>query len=399
VSGSPVVERFERCIRAGGVVVFPSDTVYGLACHPDDPEAVRRLYELKGRPPAKAAAVMFFDLHAALAALGPLGPRTRTALHALMPGGVTVLLENPGRLWPLACAGDPDTLGLRVVDVPALAGAGVPVLQSSANLSGGHDARTLADVAEVIRAGADLVVDGGELPGTSSSVVDLRGYEESGTWKLIRPGAVSEEELSAALDRPPEHQHHFHPDTYKTMIRDDIPAYESLQDAVVAAAGGGPVRRILELGTGTGETARRLLERFGEARLVGVDESQEMLGAAAKALPSERVELRVARLEEPLPTGPFELVATALCVHHLEDDHKADLFRRVGDVLVAGGRFVLGDVVVPGDPAAAKIPLSPGYDKPSSVGRQLEWLMQAGFEARIAWQQDDMVVIVAEKDG
>ena len=158
-------------------MLFPSDTIYGLACDPLDPGAAARLYELKDRPPAKAAAVMFFDLDVALASLPGLGERTRTALHALMPGGVTVLLPNPSHRFPLACAGDPETLGLRVVSVPALRGALVPVLQSSANLAGGVEAQRIDDVAEVIRAGVDLIVDGGELPGRSSTVVDLRDYE------------------------------------------------------------------------------------------------------------------------------------------------------------------------------------------------------------------------------
>ena len=157
---------FEQVIADGGVVLFPSDTVYGLACDPDDEAAIERLYELKGRPPEKAAAVMFFDLEAALARTpGARAHDTRAALRRLMPGSVTALLPNPSHRFPLACAADPDTLGLRVIAVPALAGVRVPVLQSSANPSGGADARSLSEVAPAMRAGADLVIDGGELPG------------------------------------------------------------------------------------------------------------------------------------------------------------------------------------------------------------------------------------------
>ena len=108
--------------RAGGVAVFPADTVYGLACAPDSPHAVERLYALKGRPPDKPAAVMFFDRDRALAALPELGERTRAALEALLPGAVTLLLPNPRRRFPLACGPDPATLGLRVPALPALAG-------------------------------------------------------------------------------------------------------------------------------------------------------------------------------------------------------------------------------------------------------------------------------------
>src|ERR1700733_14848844 len=135
---------FEQVIRDGGVVLFPSDTVYGLACSPRDAGAIERLYRLKGRSPDKAAAVMFFDLEAALEALPELGGRTSTALSQLMPGSVTVLIPNPSHRFPLACGVDPDTLGLRVISVPALAGVRIPVLQSSANPSGGTDARSLS---------------------------------------------------------------------------------------------------------------------------------------------------------------------------------------------------------------------------------------------------------------
>lgn len=194
---------FERCIREGGVAVFPSDTVYGLACDPENPAAVERLYALKRRPPDKAAAVMFFDLDAALAELGhDLGARTSAALCRLLPGAVTLLLPNPARRFPLASRADPDTLGLRVIDVPVLNGVPVAVLQSSANLSGGADARRLGDVAEPIRAGADLAVDGGELPGIPSTVVDLRAYEQDGAWSIVRQGAVARDTLAPLLSSP-----------------------------------------------------------------------------------------------------------------------------------------------------------------------------------------------------
>jgi L-threonylcarbamoyladenylate synthase len=194
---------FERCIREGGVAMFPSDTVYGLACDPENPAAVERLYALKRRPPDKAAAVMFFDLDAALAELGhDLGARTSAALCRLLPGAVTLLLPNPARRFPLASRADPDTLGLRVIDVPVLNGVPVAVLQSSANLSGGADARRLGDVAEPIRAGADLAVDGGELPGIPSTVVDLRAYEQDGAWSIVRQGAVARDTLAPLLSSP-----------------------------------------------------------------------------------------------------------------------------------------------------------------------------------------------------
>jgi L-threonylcarbamoyladenylate synthase len=190
---------FEECIATGGVAVFPADTVYGLACDPGSREAIARLYALKGRPADKPSAVMFFSLRRALDALPELGPRTRGALEALLPGAVTLLLPNPLARYPLACGHDPWTLGLRVPAPGALAGVSVPVMQSSANLSGGADPRSLNDVDAALRDGADLVVDAGPLPGTPSTVIDLRAYGSHGTWSVVREGALSSAQVATAL--------------------------------------------------------------------------------------------------------------------------------------------------------------------------------------------------------
>ena len=197
-------ETFARCIAVGGVAVFPADTVYGLACEPDTREAVERLYALKGRRPDKPAAVMFFDPELAFAALPELEPRTRSLLGRLLPGGITALLPNPLRRYPLACGPDPHTLGLRVPalhsDIGALAEMRWPVMQSSANVSGGYDAQRLDEVPLQIRRRADLVLDGGELAGTPSTVVDLRRYELDGVWAVLREGAVPEREIELAAE-------------------------------------------------------------------------------------------------------------------------------------------------------------------------------------------------------
>jgi L-threonylcarbamoyladenylate synthase len=190
---------FERCLGVGGVALFPADTVYGLACDPSNRDAVERLYLLKRRALAKPSAVMFFDVELALSTIPELGPRVHAALDRLLPGRLTVLLPNPARRYPLACGGDPLTLGLRVPVVDELAGVRWPVLQSSANLAGGPDVHRLDDVPELLRRAVDLVVDGGELPGTPSTVVDLRTYEDSGAWTVVREGAVGSAELAERL--------------------------------------------------------------------------------------------------------------------------------------------------------------------------------------------------------
>jgi L-threonylcarbamoyladenylate synthase len=197
------VETFQRCISVGGVAIFPADTVYGLATEPDSREGVERLYRLKGRAPGKPAAVMFFQLEAALAALPELGGRTRAAVERLLPGALTLLLPNPARRYPLACGPDPERVGLRVPrlegELAPLAAVGWPVLQSSANRAGGADPRRVADIDEGVRAGADLVLDAGELPGTPSTVLDLSSFEDDGDWSVIREGAVPREALVRSL--------------------------------------------------------------------------------------------------------------------------------------------------------------------------------------------------------
>lgn len=198
--------RLERCLEQGGVAVFPSDTVYGLACDPLQATAVARLYELKGRPSRRPAAVMFFCLERALEALGDLSEREHAAMRALLPGPVTLLLPNRGRRYPLACGPEADTLGVRVPllegPLAALGDVRVPVLQSSANLSGGPDARRLQDVPSAIREQADLVLDGGELPGSASTVLDLCDYERSGRWQVLREGPLTQVQLERVLGAP-----------------------------------------------------------------------------------------------------------------------------------------------------------------------------------------------------
>ena len=191
-------------------------------------------------------------------------------------------------------------------------------------------------------------------------------------------------------------QFHFDPVTYLEMIREEVPAYDAFQDAVAAATAGGGVERVLELGVGTGQTSRRVLALHPSAELIGIDESAEMLAAAAMHVPV--ADLRVHRLEDPLPEGPFDLVVSALAVHHLDGVGKADLFARIADRLGPDGRFVLGDVVVPEDPADVVTPIDGVYDKPSTVAEQLEWLAAAGLPARVVWERQDLAVIVGVQD-
>ena len=188
-------------------------------------------------------------------------------------------------------------------------------------------------------------------------------------------------------------QWHWDPETYLANMLAEVPAYEQLQEQTAAATEGVATGTILELGIGTGETARRVGARHPGATLVAVDSSAEMLEAARGAIPA--AELRLARLEDPLPEGPFDLVYSALAVHHLDAAAKRDLFRRVFDVLGPGGAFVLADLVVAADPADQRIAVDWEMDVPDLLADQLEWLGEAGFDAAVFWEDRDLAIVRA----
>jgi L-threonylcarbamoyladenylate synthase len=198
--------RLEECLAGDGVAVIPTDTVYGLACNPESSEALQRIYELKGRPPAKPAAVMFFSVQAALKSLTEMGPRTLAALGELLPGPITLLLGNTEYRYPRACDPSRTGSGLLGLRVPAFAGPAaalavvrLPAAQSSANHSGDPDPRRLQEVPLALRNGADLVLDGGELPGVASTVIDLSDYERNAHWRIVREGPLDAAFLQTAL--------------------------------------------------------------------------------------------------------------------------------------------------------------------------------------------------------
>jgi len=189
---------------------------------------------------------------------------------------------------------------------------------------------------------------------------------------------------------------HFDPVTYREMVLGEVPEYEKLQDLTAQATEGVHAKRILELGVGTGETADRVLARHPGAQLVGIDESDQMLEYSRRRL--ENADLRVAKLEDPLPPGEYDLVVAALSVHHLDGIGKADLFRRISASLRRGGRFVLADLVVPEDPDEVVTPIEGDYDKPSRVEEQMAWLGEAGLSANLFWSHRDLAIVVADRE-
>jgi L-threonylcarbamoyladenylate synthase len=188
----------ERCVSSGGVAVFPADTLYGLACDPSNGDAIARIQALKAREEQKPSAVMFFAPLAMRELLSGLGPRTREALGALLPGPVTLVVHNPQHRYPLACSESRERLGIRLIEGP-LAGARCVVFQTSANRSGEPPPVRFEDIPAEILAGADLAIDGGGLGGAPSTVVDLTALEAGGGWEILRQGALSGAELARRL--------------------------------------------------------------------------------------------------------------------------------------------------------------------------------------------------------
>jgi len=181
---------------------------------------------------------------------------------------------------------------------------------------------------------------------------------------------------------------------YLELMRKHVPLYDRVQEEVVLASRDLHVSRLLDLGVGTGETARRCLEVHPDATAVCLDSNPRMLDAAASAL-GKRAELRLGRLEDPLPHGSCELVVSAFAVHHLDAVGKASLFRRIADRLSPGGKFVMADVVIPDGPVPEPTPLSPDEDLPDRTDDLVEWLSQAGLEPKVRWASGDLAVIAA----
>jgi L-threonylcarbamoyladenylate synthase len=192
------VAALERTVRSGGVAVFPADGLYGLACDPLDATAIGRIHALKGRDDGKPSAVMYFSGLVMRELLSGLGPRTSEVVAALLPGPVTLVVANPSHRYPLACREDRERLGVRLIDGP-LAGASCPIFQTSANRSGEPAPAAFADVEPAIVDGADLAIDGGELTGRPSTVIDVTAIDRSGEFLVLREGALPAADVERLL--------------------------------------------------------------------------------------------------------------------------------------------------------------------------------------------------------
>ena len=186
-----MIDAAVEAVRAGEPVVLPFDTVYGLAADPEDEDAVERLYRLKGRDEGRPTALVAASIDQLLQRIPELQGPAGSMMPALLPGPVTLIVSNPARRFSWLTGPNPDAIGVRV---PVLSGPGAEVLRrvgivaaTSANHPGEPDPRRLEDVPEDIRSGAGAALDGGELPGTPSTVIDLTGTEP----RVLREGALA----------------------------------------------------------------------------------------------------------------------------------------------------------------------------------------------------------------
>ena len=185
-------------LRAGKPVILPTDTVYGLCAAAHEPEPTERLYRLKGRDPAQPSALLAADLDTLLECVPELRGRAEQIARALLPGAYTLILPNPARRYPWLTGSSPDAIGVRVAPLPdaaalVLAEVGA-VVATSANRPGEPEPRLVEDVPPEFREAAGAVVDAGELPGRSSTVIDFTGTEP----RVLREGAGSVEKALSA---------------------------------------------------------------------------------------------------------------------------------------------------------------------------------------------------------
>jgi L-threonylcarbamoyladenylate synthase len=194
------VRQAVAAIRSGALVVLPTDTVYGLACSPYREEPVHALSELKGRSPGQPIALLAASVDWLLECVPELRGRAATTARALLPGPFTLVLPNPAGRFPWLAGARRETIGVRVPAVSgvaeeALAALGA-VAATSANLHGGADPRRLEDVPAEVLAHAAATLDGGELPGLPSTVLDLTGARPV----VLREGAVRATDALARVE-------------------------------------------------------------------------------------------------------------------------------------------------------------------------------------------------------
>ena len=186
----------QEIIKSGGLIAFPTDTIYGLACDPWNEQAILALYEAKRRPPEKAIPVLIGDMDQLSLVASHISPKAAHIAKLFWPGALTILLQKIDNL-PLALSQYP-CVGIRMPGHPALLSllkATGPLATTSANLSGSPNLVSANDVFAQFADRIDLVLDGGETAGDmASTVVDCTG----GELVILRQGPIAAGELISA---------------------------------------------------------------------------------------------------------------------------------------------------------------------------------------------------------
>ena len=340
------VDAAAAALAGGGVIILPTETVYGVAALPGAAGATDRLFALKDRPDAVPLAVLVDDV-AQAEEVAVVGSMARRLAERFWPGPLTLVLPRRPEASSLALGGSPDTVGVRVPAydlVRAIARRVGPIATTSANRHGLPTPATAASAAAALAGEVDLMIDGGRRDGVPSTVVDCSGSAPV----ILRAGAIPASEVEESAVARPSRVFDRVADRYDET-RGGLLRGVRYADVLLPWIEG---RRVLEIGVGTGVVAMGLTERGVE--LAGVDLSIEMLRRAA-----ERLGARVAQGDATaLPVGGA-LVDTvvAVWVLHVVGD-PGGLLGEAARVLRPGGRLVIieaGGAERPDDDIAATI--------------------------------------------
>jgi len=192
-------------------------------------------------------------------------------------------------------------------------------------------------------------------------------------------------------------QFHFDPGTYLQNIRKEVPEYDEMQDIIAGIATQGGVKRFLDLGAGTGETALRILEKAPQAKAFLVEEQENMIAVLRERFSGFKAIIFQSDFGNELPEGPFCTVVSLFAVHHLKGVRKKELFKRIHSVLKPGGLWIFGDVYRMARPVTRSTPVNPAHDFPGTMQEVEAWLMEVGFDVKKVWCQRDLAVYACRK--
>jgi tRNA (cmo5U34)-methyltransferase len=192
-------------------------------------------------------------------------------------------------------------------------------------------------------------------------------------------------------------QFHFDPNTYLQNIRKEVPDYDDLQDTIAKIATSGKVKRFLDIGAGTGETALRIIRLSPEAEAVLVEEQEIMVAILHERFSDFRAIISQSDFGHMFPEGPYCVAVSLFAVHHLKGEKKRELFQRIYAALKPNGLWVFGDVYIPSAPSDRKTPINRVHDFPSTMKEVEEWLTEVGFTVSNVWHKHDLAVYACRK--